>query len=576
MSLLLDALKKAALEKQRREQTSSSTTENTTSDAHAEKNREETSHEIANTNEDIFTPHSDVDVGEMDLHLLDEEESNTTLTAETPEESLSLEIAEDEDAKASHAADEVDIEFDIDETETEYIEPDTSTSESEYIQPQAIPASGSVNTITNSNRVEPVLSNDSVDLAPPIQHSPTENFQKEDSSRENTTENKAPHNTGKNAEAKTSTFQEPAKIVEPFHPAAGKVAMAQLLSRSKKVATHARKRMLIMYLLLAITAVIILALYYYFLFSSNSSLGQPTTLRHTPAPLTSTDETVAESAAPDATNTGVADNGTIEGTVDTTSGDKTEPAKNTNAQQPEKNSGQNSSANPPIKSTPAVAVTNQFKKAGGETGTSTAAKQNITTPSVTRINPINTLIERGYQAYQAGDLSTADAAYREALAQDKYDRDALLGAAAVAVRQGRQQDALTLYQQRLTREPRDEYAQAGIVALSSGTESNPQLESELNRLLHEYPNAPYLYFLKGALYAKQKQWMAAQAALFEAWQRDNKNSDLAYNLAVALDHLNQPKEAARFYHQALELTNNHPAFSVESIQRRLQELETTK
>jgi Flp pilus assembly protein TadD len=94
--------------------------------------------------------------------------------------------------------------------------------------------------------------------------------------------------------------------------------------------------------------------------------------------------------------------------------------------------------------------------------------------------------------------------------------------------------------------------------------------------LLEYPNASYLYFLKGSLYAKQKQWNAAQASFFEAWQRDNKNADLACNLAIALDHLNQPKEAARFYHQALELATNHPGFSVEAIQRRLHELEATK
>jgi tetratricopeptide (TPR) repeat protein len=189
-------------------------------------------------------------------------------------------------------------------------------------------------------------------------------------------------------------------------------------------------------------------------------------------------------------------------------------------------------------------------------------------------NAVSEAIARGYKAYQAGDLGGAGAAYREALEQDPYQRDALLGAAAVAVREGRPIDALTLYQKRLARDPKDEYAQAGVLALSASAEQNPQLESELNRLLLDYPEAAHLHFLKGSLYAARQQWAAAQLAFFEAWQRDNKNPDLAFNLAVALDHLSQPKEAARFYKLAIDLGKTRPAgFSGDAILRRLQTLE---
>ena len=69
------------------------------------------------------------------------------------------------------------------------------------------------------------------------------------------------------------------------------------------------------------------------------------------------------------------------------------------------------------------------------------------------VSEVSEAIDRGYKAYQRGDISAAQEAY-QGLRQDPYQRDAMLGARAVAVRRGRQKDALKIYPQRLAREPK--------------------------------------------------------------------------------------------------------------------------
>ena len=65
---------------------------------------------------------------------------------------------------------------------------------------------------------------------------------------------------------------------------------------------------------------------------------------------------------------------------------------------------------------------------------------------------------------------------------------------------------------------------------------------------------PFLYFGLGNLYSRQNQWAPAQAAYFQAYQMQPDNPDYAYNLAIGLEHLSQPKLALTYYRKALELS----------------------
>ena len=66
-------------------------------------------------------------------------------------------------------------------------------------------------------------------------------------------------------------------------------------------------------------------------------------------------------------------------------------------------------------------------------------------------------------------------------------------------------------------------------------------------------------FALGDTFATQQRWAEAQQAYFQAHGLAPDNPDIAYNLAVALDHLGQRRPAASFYRQALRLAERQPA-----------------
>ena len=70
------------------------------------------------------------------------------------------------------------------------------------------------------------------------------------------------------------------------------------------------------------------------------------------------------------------------------------------------------------------------------------------------------------------------------------------------------------------------------------------------------------------------QWAPAQQAYFQAYQLQPDNPDYAYNLAVGLEHLSQPKLALTYYRQALELGNmkGHAGFDSARVQERIGQL----
>jgi hypothetical protein len=87
-------------------------------------------------------------------------------------------------------------------------------------------------------------------------------------------------------------------------------------------------------------------------------------------------------------------------------------------------------------------------------------------------------------------------------------------------------------------DPRNASALAGLAGLSEN--ARPEvLESRLLRDLAEQPGSAALQFMLGNLYAAQGRWGDAQAAYFEAHRLDPGSADIAYNLAVSLDHLGQ-------------------------------------
>ena len=181
-------------------------------------------------------------------------------------------------------------------------------------------------------------------------------------------------------------------------------------------------------------------------------------------------------------------------------------------------------------------------------------------------------LERAYEAYLAGDSGAAGQAYRTVLDHEPRNRDARLGLAALAARAGRWEEAAGHYATLLAFHPADTVARAALIGIA---EKDPaRAESRLKALLKDEPEAAHLHFSLGNLHAARSRWSEARQSWSSAFRLDRGNADHAYNLAVGLDHLSQPRSALELYREALVLARSGPAsFEVDAVRRRIRELD---
>jgi tetratricopeptide (TPR) repeat protein len=182
-------------------------------------------------------------------------------------------------------------------------------------------------------------------------------------------------------------------------------------------------------------------------------------------------------------------------------------------------------------------------------------------------------VNSGYAAYVAGDLGAARTEYQEALREEPSNRDALLGLAALDVRAGRFEAAEGAYLRLLRSDPRDAHAQAALIALRGARVDPIAAESRVKIMLADNPGAHVLNFTLGNQFAQQGRWAEAQQEYFKAFASEPDNADFAYNLAVSLDHLRQPRLALEYYKRALALAKARGAsFDVVAAETRAAQL----
>jgi Flp pilus assembly protein TadD len=177
--------------------------------------------------------------------------------------------------------------------------------------------------------------------------------------------------------------------------------------------------------------------------------------------------------------------------------------------------------------------------------------------AASRVNP---LLNEAYAALQTGRLDTATQLYSQLARVEPKSIDVLLGLAAVATQKGRSEDASGYYRAILEIDPRHALAQSGLIGLA-GRADPLAAESHLKQLIAREP-AAFLLLNLGNLYADQSLWAQAQQAYFQAHHLEPHNPDYAYNLAVGLEHISQPRLAMGFYRRAVELasTRSHVNF----------------
>jgi tetratricopeptide (TPR) repeat protein len=189
---------------------------------------------------------------------------------------------------------------------------------------------------------------------------------------------------------------------------------------------------------------------------------------------------------------------------------------------------------------------------------------------VPRVHPS---VAAGYAAYQAGRYDVARSEYQHAQRDEPGNRDALLGLAALDMREQRYDSADAIYRQLLRTDPRDPYAHAGLLALRGQGIDPVTAESRVKGLLAGEPDSGVLHFTLGNQYAQQARWAEAQQAYFKAVVAEPENADYAYNLAVSLEHLRQTGPALDYYRRAIALTETRKAsFDRAAAQARVQQL----
>lgn len=191
----------------------------------------------------------------------------------------------------------------------------------------------------------------------------------------------------------------------------------------------------------------------------------------------------------------------------------------------------------------------------------------------TRRSPLDDAIWRGYQAYRAGDLPAARVAYARALELAPANRDARLGAAAVALATGADGAATRHYRHILEQRPRDAHARAGLARATGRADARGRI-STLKRMLRRHPDDHALRFALGNLYARDNRWSAARGAYLQASRAAPETADYIFNLAVAHDRLGQRQAARTYYRRALELAGQGTSgFDAPAARRRLQGLD---
>lgn len=219
----------------------------------------------------------------------------------------------------------------------------------------------------------------------------------------------------------------------------------------------------------------------------------------------------------------------------------------------------------PVTSTPAAST-----PAAGMPPT-TSGNAPVQVSQRTSSGEINPALQSAYTAFRQGDLAVAREQYGTLLQAEPRNRDALLGTAAIALRDRQPERAADIYGRLLDADPNDADALAGLVAIR---QTDPvQTEARLRRIINLNPEAASALAALGSLYAGQGRWSEAQQQYFKAFAVSPQNADYAFNLAVSLDRINQPKLAVTYYQRALALAaGGATGFNTNAVATRLREL----
>ena len=178
-------------------------------------------------------------------------------------------------------------------------------------------------------------------------------------------------------------------------------------------------------------------------------------------------------------------------------------------------------------------------------------------------------IHAAYRAYLAGDLDAARAGYAETLQAYPDNRDAMLGLAACAVREGDIRSAVSMYRRIIEAFPQDVLSRVALIGLQKDRQDEPVIRE----LLLKQPGKPFFHVTLGQLLAAQSRWPEAQQAFSEAHRIDPASPVYSLNLAISLDRMGQRRKALNYYRTTLKLVEQgNSDLDIRPVIKRIQSL----
>jgi tetratricopeptide (TPR) repeat protein len=216
-------------------------------------------------------------------------------------------------------------------------------------------------------------------------------------------------------------------------------------------------------------------------------------------------------------------------------------------------------------------VTATATETGAAATTASGGFSRLEISSSKQVAQKDTWLRQAYAAYQAGNDELALELYNKVLQQHPRNRNALLARAAIHVQNNNSNAAIRDYQAILLDNPKDSLAMASLITVANY--SPQESETQLKLMVREAPDSPYLNFALANAYSAQNRWQEAQGYYFRALQNNPGDPNYAYNLAVSLEHISQPRAAMSYYQRALENFDNGLAtFSRQVVDQRLEML----
>ncbi len=168
---------------------------------------------------------------------------------------------------------------------------------------------------------------------------------------------------------------------------------------------------------------------------------------------------------------------------------------------------------------------------------------------------------QGLKAHQAGNLSDAEAAYREAIMLDPNDAQAHSNLGVLLKSLGRPADAEAEYREAIRLDPNDAAAYHQLAhILAEDTERRSEAEGAFDKAASLESNRAEHFYCLGNLLARDPARTAdAEAAFREAIRLDPNLAQAHSNLGVLLDDLGRPADAEAAFREAIRLTPNDAA-----------------